>query len=320
MFTKPLEEIIGQCFKKARELRHEYMTTEGLLLSLLNDKTVAKAVSDLEGDIPHLKSDLIKFITETSRLLPEGDDRDTQPTLEFQRVLQRAVYHAQSSGQSEVTPIRTLIAIYGEKDSQAVKLLLDQDINRIDLINYVSHGVHKPRAPTPAETIQKIRVFRRTRAKKTTAAPLRIFISYSHADAPCLDRLLVHLKPIERRSTILCWSDKRIRPGDRWKKEIAENIDGAAVALLLVSADFLASDFVVKHELPPLLIKAEASGTRIIPVIVKPCGFLREETLSSFQSMNDPASPLLGLPLIEQERVYDSIAGEIYNELELRKA
>jgi len=111
-----------------------------------------------------------------------------------------------------------------------------------------------------------------------------------------------------------------MRPGDKWRKEIAENIDGAAVALLLVSADFLASDFIVKQELPPLLIKAEASGTRIIPVIVKPCGFLREEKLSGFQCLNDPASPLLGLPPIEQERLYDSIAGEIYNELELRKA
>lgn len=320
MFTKPLEELIGQCYKKARELRHEYMTTEDLLLSLLDDKTIAKAVSDLEGDIPRLKSDLIKFITETSELLPEGNERDTQPTVGFQRVLQRAVYHAQSAGHSEVTPIRTFIAIYGEKDSQAVKLLINQDINRIDLINYVAHGIRRPKAPTPAETIRKIRTVQRMRAKRPAVVPLRIFISYSHADAPCLDRLLVHLKPIERRSTILCWSDKRIRPGDKWRKEIARNIDGAAVALLLISADFLASDFIVNDELPPLLIKAEASGTRIIPVIVKPCSFLREETLSSFQSMNDPASPLLGLPLIEQERIYDSIAGEIYNELELRKA
>jgi hypothetical protein len=134
-----------------------------------------------------------------------------------------------------------------------------------------------------------------------------------------LDRLLVHLRPLERHSKIECWSDKRIRPGDKWRQEIRENIENAAVAVLLVSADFLASEFIVNHELPPLLIKAEASGTRIIPVIVKPCGFVRDESLQNFQCVNDPKQPLLGLSEIEQEHVYDRIAAEIHNELKQRE-
>jgi hypothetical protein len=295
------------------------MAVEDLLLSLLDDRDVAKAVGSLNGDIAKLKSDLIQFITLASKVLPPNDDRDTQPTLGFQRVLQRAVYHVQSSGEAEVTPLRTLIALYGEKDSHAVKFLLDQEISRLDIVNYVSHGTHKDPPPSSIETIERIRDAPPVQKETVSETPLRIFVSYAHTDSPCLDRLLVHLRPLERRSKIECWSDKRIRPGDKWRKEITENIDNAAVAVLLVSADFLASEFIVNHELPPLLIKAEASGTRIIPVIVKPCGFIREDSLQSFQCMNDPKQPLLSLSEIEQEHLYDRIAAEIYNELKQRE-
>lgn len=84
-----------------------------------------------------------------------------------------------------------------------------------------------------------------------------------------------------------------------------------ATAILLVSADFLASDFIVNNELPPLLIKADSNGLRILPVILKPCGFLRDPVLSTFQCANDPASPLLGMSTIDQEGVYDKIAEEV---------
>lgn len=320
MFSKSLEDLIGRCYKHSRELRHEYMTVEDLLLFLLGDNDVATAVTSLNGDVAKLKSDLIQFITETSKVLPPTDDRDTQPTLGFQRALQRAVYHVQSSGRSEVTPLRTLIAVYGEKDSHAVKFLHDQDITRLDIVNYVEHNTHKDPPPSSIETIERIRNAPPKQEEESRSNPIRIFVSYAHTDSTCLDRLLVHLRPLERRSKIECWSDKRIRPGDKWRKEIKENIENAAVAVLLVSADFLASDFIVNHELPPLLIRAEASGTRIIPVIVKPCGFVRDESLQSFQCMNDPRQPLLGLSEIEQEHVYDRIAAEIHNELKQREA
>jgi ATP-dependent Clp protease ATP-binding subunit ClpA len=119
------------------------MTVEELLLFLLSDKDVATAVISLNGDVARLKSELIQFISETSEVLPPTDKRDTQPTVGFQRALQRAVYHVQSSGRSEVTPLRTLIAVYGEKDSHAVKLLHDQAITRLDIVNYVQHNIHK---------------------------------------------------------------------------------------------------------------------------------------------------------------------------------
>lgn len=212
MFSKNLEKLIGDCYKSARDLRHEHMTVEDLLLALLEDKDVSDAIESLNGDLAKLKSDLIQAITSTVKVLPPNDERDTSPTLGFQRVLQRAVYHVQSSGLSEVTPLRTLVAVYGEKDSYAVGILTDQGIHRLDIVNYVSHGTHKSPPPTSIETIERIRDTPAVQKEEKSEDPLRIFVSYAHSDSRCLDRLLVHLKPLERKSKIDCWSDKRIRP------------------------------------------------------------------------------------------------------------
>lgn len=320
MLSKSLQELLNRSFKRSRELRHEFMTVEDLLLALLEDNDVATAVTALNGDLAKLKSDLTQYITKTIKVLSPSDGRETQPTPEFQRALQRAVYHVQSSGQSEVTPLRTLIALYGEKDSHAVQFLHDQDITRLDIVNFVQHDIVKEPPLSSLERIERIGNAPPKQKEESRAEPIRIFVSYAHTDSACLDRLLVHLRPLQRSSKIECWSDKRIRSGQKWRKEIAENIESAAVAVLLVSADFLASDFIVNHELPPLLSKAEASGARIIPVIIKPCGFVRDESLESFQCINDPAKPLLGLSEIEQEHVYDRIAEEVHNELQQRKA
>ena len=105
-----------------------------------------------------------------------------------------------------------------------------------------------------------------------------VSISYSHNDQEYLDRLLVHLKPLERDGLIDLWVDTKLRAGDRWKTEIEKALQKATVAVLLVSADFLSSDFIIDNELPPLLRNAEERGTRIIPLIIKPCRFTRIKT------------------------------------------
>jgi len=139
----------------------------------------------------------------------------------------------------------------------------------------------------------------------------RVFISYSHADSEYLDRLLVHLKPLEREGLLNLWVDTRLRAGDRWKEEIEKALGEATVAVLLLSADFLASDFIVSNELPPILRSAEAEGTRVIPFVLKPCRFSRDSSLKRFQSLNDPLEPLIGLAPGEQEYWYDALAQEI---------
>ena len=143
MFSKDLEVTIGQCYKDAREQRHEFMTVEHLLLALLDNASAVGVLRACGADLAKLARDLRAIITETVPLLAPNDERDTQPTLGFQRVLQRAVYHVQSSGRKEVTGANVLVAIFGEKDSHAVYFLGQQDISRLDVVNFISHGVAK---------------------------------------------------------------------------------------------------------------------------------------------------------------------------------
>jgi len=143
MFSKDLEHTIGQCYKRAREARHEYMTVEHLLLALLDNPSAEAVLKATGADIPRLRADLDQSIADSVSVLQDDIERDTQPTLGFQRVLQRAVYHVQSSGRKEVTGANVLVAIFGEKDSHAVYYLNQQDVTRLDVVNYLSHGIAK---------------------------------------------------------------------------------------------------------------------------------------------------------------------------------
>lgn len=136
----------------------------------------------------------------------------------------------------------------------------------------------------------------------------RVFISYSHADASILKRILVHLKPLEKQGIIDLWVDTRVKAGEKWEDRIKGALASAKVAILLISADFLASDFIVENELPPLLAAAEQEGTKIVPVIVKPSRFLREKNLAMFQALNDPARPVLKMEEVEQEELFVRLA------------
>jgi ATP-dependent Clp protease ATP-binding subunit ClpA len=143
MFSKDLELTISHCYKEAREQRHEFMTVEHLLLALLENPSAIAVLRASGADLVKLGKELKGIIAETVPLLPLKDERDTQPTLGFQRVLQRAVYHVQSSGRKEVTGGNVLVAIFGEKDSHAVYFLNQQEITRLDVVNYISHGIAK---------------------------------------------------------------------------------------------------------------------------------------------------------------------------------
>ncbi|RZA19148.1 MAG: ATP-dependent Clp protease ATP-binding subunit ClpA [Lysobacteraceae bacterium] len=141
MFSKDLEHSIGQCYKRAREARHEFMTVEHLLLALLDNSSAEAVLKAVGADFPRLRHELEEAIEVSVNKLAEDDGRDTQPTLGFQRVLQRAVYHVQSSGKKEVTGANVLVAIFGEKDSHGVYFLNQQDVHRLDVVNYISHGI-----------------------------------------------------------------------------------------------------------------------------------------------------------------------------------
>ena len=143
MLSKELEFTLNQAFKSAREKQHEFMTIEHLLLALLDNPAAAQVLRACGADIESLRSDIDSFLDETTPLITDGESRETQPTLGFQRVLQRAVFHVQSSEKKEVTGANVLVAIFSEQESQAVYFLDKQDISRLDVVNYISHGISK---------------------------------------------------------------------------------------------------------------------------------------------------------------------------------
>ncbi len=151
MLNKELEQTLNNAFVFAREHRHEFMTVEHLLLALLDNSAAQDALNACGADIEAIKSELLSFVKDTTPLILDDqlNERETQPTLGFQRVLQRAVFHVQSSGKDEVTGANVLVAIFSEQESQAVYILKKSDVTRLDVVNFISHGVSKAEDDEP---------------------------------------------------------------------------------------------------------------------------------------------------------------------------
>jgi ATP-dependent Clp protease ATP-binding subunit ClpA len=144
MLSKELEMTLNLAFKEARDKRHEFMTVEHLLLALLDNIAASSVLRSCGADVERLKHDLRTFVDETTPVIPGHDvNRETQPTLGFQRVLQRAVFHVQSAGKEEVSGANVLAAIFSEQESQAIYFLKQENITRLDVVNYMSHGISK---------------------------------------------------------------------------------------------------------------------------------------------------------------------------------
>ena len=144
MLSKDLENTLNDAFREARSKRHEFMTVEHLLLALLDNSVAADVLTACGVDMSKLRGELDDFVNSTTPIIPdESEERETQPTLGFQRVLQRAVFHVQSSGKKEVSGANVLVAIFSEQESQAVYFLKQQHVARIDVVNYISHGISK---------------------------------------------------------------------------------------------------------------------------------------------------------------------------------
>jgi len=143
----------------------------------------------------------------------------------------------------------------------------------------------------------------------------KVFISYSHEDREYLERLIVHLKPLEKDKIIIAWSDKKIQVGDDWKKEIENSLKECRIAILLISADFLASGFINDNELPTILDKSGKKELSVIPVIIKPCSFKSNKRLSRYHAINDPEKPLVELNEAEQEKIWTKVYDTIVNHI-----
>ena len=144
MLSRELEVTLNLAFKSARERRHEFMTVEHLLLALLDDASASNVLRSCGADLERLRQDLVEFIDSTIPTIPETKlDHETQPTHGFQRVLQRAVFQVNSANNSEVVGANVVVAIFSEQESQAVYFLRLQNVARIDVVNYISHGISK---------------------------------------------------------------------------------------------------------------------------------------------------------------------------------
>ena len=206
MLSKELEITLNTAFKSARERRHEFMTVEHLLLSLLDNIAAIAVLKACGSDIDKLRKELAAFLEETTPLLPDGSDREIQPTLGFQRVLQRAVFQVQSSGKKEVTGANVLAAIFSEQESQSVYFLNKQHVTRLDVVNYIAHGISKVQdaesggeagTPNPEEE---------TPAEAPGRTPLELYAQNLNdlARQGKIDPLIGRKDEVERTVQILC--------------------------------------------------------------------------------------------------------------------
>lgn len=203
MFSKDLELSISQAYHTARSKRHEFLTVEHLLLALLDNRSARDVMDACGVDIKRLGHELGQVLDETIPVLSAGDQRDTQPTVGFQRVLQRALYHVQSAERKEVLGANVLVAIFGEKDSHAVYLLGKQDLSRLDVVNFISHGIAKKDSPAgEAEPAQRADGQGEDEDKSALAAYAVNLNDRARADK--IDPLIGRALEVERTIQILC--------------------------------------------------------------------------------------------------------------------
>ena len=203
MLSQELEFSLNSAFQAAREKRHEFITVEHLLAALLDNPTAARVIRACGGNIDELRKTLGSFLAENVPILPPSSKADTQPTIGFQRVIQRAVLHVQGVGKKEVTGANVLIAIFGEKESHAVYFLHKQNISRFDVVNYVSHGISKVpgegqhELPSPDDTEE---------GGSTERSPLDAYTVNLNEQAKLgkIDPLIGRAREVERTIQVLC--------------------------------------------------------------------------------------------------------------------
>ena len=204
MLDKDLEQTLNEAFRRSREQRHEFMTVEHLLLALLENSSALKVLKACGANLNSIHDDLTKFIIENSPILPD-DERETQPTLGFQRVLQRAVFHVQSSGRKEVSGANVLVAIFGERESHAAYFLSRQNIARLDVVNYISHGIAKVPENEQGES-SDTSIDDEGRTEESSKNPLDAYTVNLNEQAKLgkIDPLIGREMEVERTIQILC--------------------------------------------------------------------------------------------------------------------
>ena len=202
MIAQELEVSLHMAFVEARQKRHEFVTVEHLLLALLDNPSAAEVLRACGVKLDDLRKALAEFVQQHTPTVAGHDEVDTQPTLGFQRVIQRAILHVQSSGKKEVTGANVLVAIYGEKDSHAVYFLHQQDVSRLDVVNFISHGIRKVPQGSPAREEGE----HDNEPEQGSGGALESFAQHLNAQAVAgkIDPLVGRDRELERVIQILC--------------------------------------------------------------------------------------------------------------------
>lgn len=208
MIAQELEVSLHMAFVEARQQRHEFITVEHLLLALLDNPSAAEVLKACAANIDDLRKSLTTFIKENTPTVGGTEEVDTQPTLGFQRVIQRAIMHVQStgSGKKEVTGANVLVAIFGEKDSHAVYYLHQQGVTRLDVVNYIAHGIKKSEPPEPTKSNDSSSEGEKEEAADTKGSPLDQFTQNLNQQARDgkIDPLIGRESEVERVIQVLC--------------------------------------------------------------------------------------------------------------------
>ncbi len=202
MIAQELEVSLHMAFVEARQKRHEFVTVEHLLLALLDNPSATEVLRACGVKLEDLRKALAEFVQQHTPTVAGHDEVDTQPTLGFQRVIQRAILHVQSSGKKEVTGANVLVAIYGEKDSHAVYFLHQQDVSRLDVVNFISHGIRKVPQGSPAKEEGETE----GEPEQGSGGALESFAQHLNAQAVAgkIDPLVGRDNELERVIQILC--------------------------------------------------------------------------------------------------------------------
>lgn len=211
MLDKELEYTLNVAFKEARNKRHEFVTVEHLLLALLDNSSALEVLKACGANVNRLRSNLSEFIDRTTPVIPLNiHDRDTQPTLGFQRVIQRAVFQVQSAGKTEVIGANVLAAIFSEQESQSVYFIRQENISRLDVINFIAHGTAKPRLPTrddqPQSSFNNYSEDSEGMPEDGGSSPLELYTTNLNARAKLglIDPLIGREEEIQRTIQVLC--------------------------------------------------------------------------------------------------------------------
>ena len=206
MLSKELEITLNQAFTNAHTKRHEFITVEHLLLALLDNISVKPILEACGADLMALRGELTQFIDETVSLIPQNIQRETQPTLGFQRVLQRAVFHVQASDKKEVNGANLFVALFSEQDSHAVYILSKYDISRLDVVNYLAHGISKLEEESEEGTSEGVLNNENQKESSKESSPLDKYSTNLNEEALLgnIDPLIGRKQEVERTIQVLC--------------------------------------------------------------------------------------------------------------------